>query len=767
MQYAAPLRRAGILLLALLAFAAGCDRDGDDDDGPMGLGGSTDVKAVYVSPASVPFVALGHTAQLKATAVNARGDTVPATFKWRSTNPNVASVDSATGLVTAVGAGSANIKAFAGDAEGQATVSVTQVSRTVVIDPKSLTLGAIGQTQQLSTTVKDANGNAIVGAPVTWSSSNSQVATVDQSGRVTAVCNGTTTVTATSGGMSGTSEVAVVTPTTVCTPPTARFTISTRTEPLIQASAEVVIENGAATRRIGITTGTDFIADIAVSPTGTDVRIHVAAAPSGHHTSLVNGQSVSEWTYRGVKPGENHRFEVVFRPSGPAPTPPCTPAYNVACFSAGNRMFVPSSLVPDVTSSITAIEASDTTKRFVMNFEVASGGFIGTVPETFAVVGSDACIFWRKPNGQPVTETSNRLASAPESDRCGSAPAGYSLRIRHTAANQWQVGGTTSSSGSATAVVSSATNPAQALPWACAMTVDGVSVTCPSITTGTDRSVQVTVASAGSRVITSVVTPPSGHHTSTVGGRSISADTVMLKPGETRRVEVIFRPNSAAAVATVTVSPSTATANVGGTQQFTATLKDGSGNTLTGRSVSWSSSNTAVATVNASGLATCAAAGTATITSASEGKSGTSQLTCQTSGGGATPDTSWVQRWSDANKTVMQVNGWRLQRSGIFPTRESDLPATLCMTGPSLGGCAIVADKAANGVYNLPMSRLVGKLPEGQIYYHFTDGGDRWLFFPNRNEPGICANVSGWTWVLGARWNNSGGVAKGEEFTCR
>ena len=219
-------------------------------------------------------------------------------------------------------------------------------------------------------------------------------------------------------------------------------------------------------------------------------------------------------------------------------------------------------------------------------------------------------------------------------------------------------------------------------------------------------------------------------------------------------------------VHTVTVSPATATANVGGTQQFTAALKDASGNTLTGRSVTWSSSATAVATINASGLATCASQGTATITGTWEGKSGTAQFACQTSGG-TIPDTSWVQRWSDGSKTVMQINGWRLQRSGIFPTRESDLPATLCMTGPSLGGCAVVADKAANGVYNLPMSRLVGKLPEGQIYYHFTDGGDRWLFFPNRNEPGVCANVSGWTWVLGARWNNSGGVAKGEEFTCR
>src|SRR5207247_1511454 len=55
--------------------------------------------------------------------------------------------------------------------------------------------------------------------------------------------------------------------------------------------------------------------------------------------------------------------------------------------------------------------------------------------------------------------------------------------------------------------------------------------------------------------------------------------------------------------------------------------KDGNGNPLSGRTVSWASSNTAVATVTASGLVTGKAAGTATITATSEGKSGASAIT--------------------------------------------------------------------------------------------------------------------------------------------
>ncbi|HMG69747.1 MAG TPA: Ig-like domain-containing protein, partial [Gemmatimonadaceae bacterium] len=82
-----------------------------------------------------------------------------------------------------------------------------------------------------------------------------------------------------------------------------------------------------------------------------------------------------------------------------------------------------------------------------------------------------------------------------------------------------------------------------------------------------------------------------------------------------------------APVASVTVSPSAASVVVGATQQLTATTKDSTDAVLTGRSVTWSSSNTAFATVDANGLVTGVAAGSATITATSEGKSGTSAIT--------------------------------------------------------------------------------------------------------------------------------------------
>jgi len=81
------------------------------------------------------------------------------------------------------------------------------------------------------------------------------------------------------------------------------------------------------------------------------------------------------------------------------------------------------------------------------------------------------------------------------------------------------------------------------------------------------------------------------------------------------------------AVASVAVAPASASVNEGQTVQLTATLKDASGNTLTGRTVTWASSNTAAATVSSSGLVTGKVAGAATITATSETVSGTSAIT--------------------------------------------------------------------------------------------------------------------------------------------
>lgn len=79
---------------------------------------------------------------------------------------------------------------------------------TIELSPSSVTLDAIGATQQITASLKDQNGNPI-SEMVSWSSGDPNVATVNASGLVTAVANGTTTVKASAGGVTASAQVVV------------------------------------------------------------------------------------------------------------------------------------------------------------------------------------------------------------------------------------------------------------------------------------------------------------------------------------------------------------------------------------------------------------------------------------------------------------------------------------------------------------------------------------------------------------------------------
>jgi hypothetical protein len=76
----------------------------------------------------------------------------------------------------------------------------------------------------------------------------------------------------------------------------------------------------------------------------------------------------------------------------------------------------------------------------------------------------------------------------------------------------------------------------------------------------------------------------------------------------------------------ITISPTPTFVRVSQAIQLTATTRDGSGNVLTGRTVSWGSSSGG-ATVNASGLVTGVSTGAVTITATSEGRAGNATVT--------------------------------------------------------------------------------------------------------------------------------------------
>ncbi len=79
-------------------------------------------------------------------------------------------------------------------------------------------------------------------------------------------------------------------------------------------------------------------------------------------------------------------------------------------------------------------------------------------------------------------------------------------------------------------------------------------------------------------------------------------------------------------VQTVTVSPAADTVAVGIDRPHTALLRDAAGATLTGRTVAWTSSNVAIATVTSTGVVTGRSPGTVSIAATSEGRVGTASV---------------------------------------------------------------------------------------------------------------------------------------------
>jgi uncharacterized protein YjdB len=172
------------------------------------------VASVTVAPASSGLL-IGATVQLSATTRDANNNVLTGrVVTWTSSNSAISTV-SASGLVTAIAAGSATITALSETKTGTAAITVSAPApvpvASVTVAPASSSL-LVGATVQLSATTRDANNNVLTGRVVTWSTAGAGIASVSANGFVTAVTAGTTQITATSEGKSGSATITVSVP---------------------------------------------------------------------------------------------------------------------------------------------------------------------------------------------------------------------------------------------------------------------------------------------------------------------------------------------------------------------------------------------------------------------------------------------------------------------------------------------------------------------------------------------------------------------------
>lgn len=163
----------------------------------------TPVQALTLSQRNADLT-VGSTVKLTASG----GESI---VSFSSNNEAVATV-SADGTVKAVGEGSAVVTAKAGDLTASCSVAVKGTEQTDVPATNTLFLQSSGGlTGQFSMNPGETASVEVVGssAPVTWSSSDSQIATVDSSGMVTGVSSGLAIITAVVDGQTLTIEVLV------------------------------------------------------------------------------------------------------------------------------------------------------------------------------------------------------------------------------------------------------------------------------------------------------------------------------------------------------------------------------------------------------------------------------------------------------------------------------------------------------------------------------------------------------------------------------
>jgi uncharacterized protein YjdB len=590
------------------------------------------VGSVVVAPAA-PALIVGQTTTLSATVKNVQGTVVTdRVVTWETSNANVATV-STVGTVTAVGAGTATITATSEGKSGSsvATVTLPPVATVTFGSPTASVI--IGQTSTLSPILKDANGNVLTGRVVTWASSSTNIATVSSAGVVSGVALGSSTITATSEGKSGTITVTVIpvpVGTVTVTPPTANV-IATQTVPL---SVTVKDLNGTVVtnRPVAWTTSSSTIATVSSSGVVTGVAPGTATITatseekSGSSTITVAAIPVASVTLSPT----NIPLLVA------QTTTPSITVRDALGTIVTNRVVTwgsSNSAIASVSSAglITGVAAG--TATITATSEGKSGST--TVVVTVAPVNSVTIA----PTSANVVIGQTTTLAATVKDANGTV-----LTDRPVA---WNSANPTVATVSATGVVSgvavgTATITASAegknalatvtvLPVPVAtVTVSPPTLTLTTIQTGT---LSATTKDANGNVLTGravswsssnplvATVSQSGLVTALIPGSTTITATSEGQSG-TSTVTVNLVP-----VSTVTVTPSPSSAFIGGTTQLSATPKDALGNTLTGRTITWGSSNTNVATVSQTGLVTGVAAGSATITATSETKSGTSTVT--------------------------------------------------------------------------------------------------------------------------------------------
>jgi hypothetical protein len=227
-----PILTLDLLMAAFADSSAPLPPDGGVADMyQVGRGWARRLVGIRISP-DTAVVSPGQTIAFKAFGVLSDSSLRPITVEWAATGGTIDSAglftaDSTMGTYQVVGteptlglADTAAVVDTAASVSAPAPDAPPPAVSSVSVSPSSATL-TVGESVQLSAAAKDVNGSPVDGSPITWTTSNSAVASVTSSGVVKALAGGSAKVTATAQGVSGEAAVSVTAPAPTPAPPLA------------------------------------------------------------------------------------------------------------------------------------------------------------------------------------------------------------------------------------------------------------------------------------------------------------------------------------------------------------------------------------------------------------------------------------------------------------------------------------------------------------------------------------------------------------------
>ena len=597
---------------------------------------------VSVTPSEVGLTA-GDSAQLAAEVRDQNGRVMTGvTVSWSSSDAAIATVTS-DGFVRGAGAGAATVSATAGQASGNAEITVSPPARqptTVSVTPSEVGL-AVGDSAQLAVEVLDQNGRAMSGVAVIWSSSDAAIAAVTSAGLVRGAGAGSATVSATAGQASGNAAITVspaLQPTTVSVTPSE---VGLAVGDSVQLAAEVRDQNGDAMTGAAVTWSSNNAAIAAVTSAGLvraasagtatitatagqasgNVEVAVSLAPRPTTVSVASSDTSSEV---GLAVGDSAQLAVEVRDqngrimtgatvswsSSDVAIAAVTSAGLVRAVGAGTATITATAGQASGNVEVTVSPAPEPTTVSVTPSDVGlavgeSAQLTAEVRDQNGRVMTGAAVIWSSSDAAVATVTSAGLVRA-----VGAGTA----TIAATAGQ---------ASGSVEVAVSPAPEP----------TTVSVTPSDVRLVIGNSAQLAAEVRDQNGRVMTgvSVIWSSSNAAVATVTSvglvRAVGAGTATIVATAGQASGGAAVTVSAPQPTTVSITPSEVGLAVGESAQLAAEVRDQNGQVMTGVTVTWISSNTTAATVTSAGLVRAAAAGTATITATAGQASGTVEVT--------------------------------------------------------------------------------------------------------------------------------------------